>query len=282
MKSRTRLVTALTGVVLALTLWSMGRLATAADIAHEVRQGSGQTSGFLELGLRTSINRLPIVGLTNSEDDPTDTVLGLGVAINGMFEWRGFFTEAIFDSFGGLTLGYRAYQSDRGNFEVVVSNTLATLSADTDGFESIEDRDADIVGGFRSTLYFPNSILQLSLLSDVSSKHNGLSASAQWGRFWQVRNWNLHAMIGARYFSNQLADYYFGVSADEVSEQTQLYTAGGGTMAELEFGATLPLSEDWIFRSGLQIFRLPDSVFDSPLTLDREAYIFANSISYVF
>jgi len=281
-KSRTRLVTLLTSLVLIITLWSLGRLAQAADISHEVRQGAVQSAPFLELGLRLGAERVPIVGLAGDKDDPTNTSAGIEVLLNGMFEWRGFFGEVIVESFGGLTFGYRLHQSDSRNFEIVFSNTLPDLTPDTAGFESIEDRDADLVAGFRSSFYFPKSIVQLSLLGDVSDRHGGFTAAAQWGRFWQVRNWNLHAIAGARFFSENLTDFYFGIRPDEVSELTPLYTAGSGLMTELEFGATLPLSQDWIFRSSVQFFRLPDAIVDSPLTLGRSAYVFSNSINYVF
>ncbi|MBX2824553.1 MAG: MipA/OmpV family protein [Gammaproteobacteria bacterium] len=282
MKRYRNLVTMLAGVVLVGTVWSLGRLAQAADIAHEVRQGAGQSAGFGELGLAASIHRIPIVGLSDNEKDPADASLSFGLLLNGMIEWRGFFAEAIFDSFGGIALGYRLYEDERRSLEFVLSNTLAELTTETEGFETIEDRDADLVAGLRSSFYLPNSIIQVSLLSDVLDTHGGFSASAQWGRFWQVRNWNLHAMVGARYFSNKLTDYYFGVSPAEVSAMTPLYTAGGGTMAEFELGATLPLKEDWIFRTGVQLYQFPDAIADSPLTLKDQAYLFNNSINYVF
>lgn len=268
-------------VILSLSC-GIARDAWAADISREVRQGHEQTDGFLELGLNASIFRLPIVGLTDNEKDPEKGNFSLGLVINGMYEWRGFFAELLYDSFGGITLGYRALRSKNGSLELVVTNTLAELDPDTEGFETIQTRAPDAVVGLRSSWYLPNSIAQVSLLTDASDTHNGFTASAHWGRAWQVRNWNLHAMIGMRHFSKNVSDYYFGVSPEEVSDNTPLYSATSGTMAELDLGATVPINENWLFRSGLQAYRLPGSVVDSPLTSERVAYEISSGFFYVF
>lgn len=271
----------LTALFLAVPFGQM-RESMAADISREVRQGVEQTHGFLELGLNVGYFRLPIAGLIDSDYEPSEAHLGLGLVINGMVEWRGFFAEALYDSFGGVTVGYRALRNENSTLELVLTNTFAELDPEAAEFDSVQKRDPDIVFGLRSSWYLPNSIAQLSLLSDVSSTHNGFTASAQWGRTWQARNWNLHAMLGMRHFSRKVTDYYFGISPSESNDVTPVYNAKAGTMAELDFGAAVPLSENWLFRSGLQVYRLPGSVVDSPLTSERVAYEFSTGLFYVF
>ncbi|MBX2881960.1 MAG: MipA/OmpV family protein [Granulosicoccus sp.] len=265
-----------------VVLFDPTRQALAADISREVRQGQAQTDGFLELGLNLGFFRVPVVGLTDNDDDPTDPELSLGLIFNGMVEWRGFFAEALFDSFGGVTLGYRAIRDENRSFELVLTNTLHIAEPDTAGFENIETRDPDAVFGLRSSWYLPNSIAQFSLLTDVSDTHNGFTASAHWGKTWQIRNWNLHAMTGLRHFSEKVSDYYLGVPIDQVSTEAPAYQARAGTLVEFDLGATVPLNENWIFRTGLQVYRLPGSFVDSPLTSARVAYEISNGVYYVF
>ena len=50
----------------------------------------------------------------------------------------------------------------------------------------------------------------------------------------------------------------------------------------VEFGATYPISEKWVFRSFLRRVQMDSSVTGSPLILDNHGDVVATSISYVF
>lgn len=257
----------------------------AADIATEVRQKiDGDTTGFLEFSSALSYFRVPIVGFADDSDQrPQDARGGLHLGLSGMLEWRGFFIEAVQESSSNGAIGYNAWENDSSRVALLLTSQIGGYGpADVTGYESVRDRDSDLQFGLRSTHYRDNNIVQLELLGDVTGRGGGLIASWQFGHFWQVRNWNAHALLGMRYFSSNTIDYYFGIDADEISALTPRYQADSGFLTSVEVGAALPINEKWVFRTAASIERLPDSVAESPLVKGRVAYDLNVGVYYVF
>lgn len=264
-----------------LSMW-VGSATAATDISREVRHGRDATNGFVELGLALGAARFPIAGASPNTKDADDINGSLGIVLNAVGSWNGLFAELLYDSFGGVALGYHLIDNDNISLDVLVTNTFGYLDPEQEGFETIEERDADGVAGIRGNFYLGNSIIQLSLLSDISDTHDGHSASLQWGRYWQVRNWNLHLIGGARYFSDRLNNYYFGISESESTDALPQYQADAGWMGEVEIGATVPLNENWVFRSRLQVVGFDEAISDSPLALDNNGFFTDAALIYVF
>jgi outer membrane scaffolding protein for murein synthesis (MipA/OmpV family) len=119
-------------------------------------------------------------------------------------------------------------------------------------------------------------------MADVSNAHEGVIGAVHVGRQKQIRNWNLHGLLGARLFSDKVADYYMGVSPDEATADIPEYRAKAGVLPSIQVGATLPLSEKWIFETQVQYTHLPDSISDSPLAQGDAIYAAQVGVSYVF
>jgi len=60
------------------------------------------------------------------------------------------------------------------------------------------------------------------------------------------------------------------------------YKASDAILGSLEFGATRPINENWIFRSNVSAYRLPDSIVDSPFVTERLAWLLGVNAVYVF
>ncbi len=254
----------------------------STDIAYEIRQGSDASVTF-ELGFQAILADIPIVGLVNDNPEtPTGGRIDIGLMFEGRAEWKGLFAETNSNSFSNFALGYSPWSSDTASIDLVLSEGLGPYDPSIGEFESVENRTSDLVVGIRSTHNLENTLVQLEIYSDVSGKHDGQMAALQVGKFRQVRNWNLHGLVGMRYFTDNMLDYYFGISDQESTENIPVYEASGGTLATLEIGATLPLKDRWIFRSTLEGLYLPDSVSDSPLADGRLGVIASTSVSYVF
>lgn len=256
--------------------------AHAADISHEVRDA--RTGGFLEAGIGLVYDKVPLVAFDQeSLEDVDKGTLGLQIQLDGRIEWRNFFAETIEASFSDVALGYRAWENHNNTIELVFSSQFSKYEPQTvSGFESLESRAADFTLGFRSLHQYDDVSLQLELGHDIANSHNGVIAAALIGRSWQVRNWSTHAVMGLRFFSDDVIDHYFGVSQSEATESVVAYTAGSGTLASADFGAVVPINENWLFRTNLTVDRLPDSVVRSPLATGRVAYGLAARFIYVF
>ena len=279
MKIKIALVMQALAIVLPVTLIPLN---ATADIAHEVIQQS-VTSGYLEANSALQIRRIPIIGADNSNTDPESPEVNLSLGLSGRLEWRGFFIEAVRESSNNGIIGYDAWENENSRVALIITSQLGGYSPGTvTGYESVGSRDTDLQFGIRSTHYTGNNIVQLEALSDISGRDEGVVASAQLGRYWQIRNWNVHALVGARYFSSSTIDYYIGIDADEVSAATPAYQASNGIVASVKVGASLPLTEHWVFRTSLNMERLPDSVVESPLVTARSSYVAEAGFHYVF
>jgi len=253
-----------------------------ADIAYEIRQGSEKSVSF-ELGFAAALIYIPIVGwVTKDAEDPTGAVLELGLLFNGRAEWKGLFVETNSDSFSILAAGYTPWRNETTRVDLVFTDGLGRYEPRIGEFESVNNRSSDLMAGIRVTHTAGNTLAQLEGYSDVSGKHDGHMVAVQVGKFRQVRNWNLHGLVGARYFTGNMLDYYFGISEEESTASIPLYEASGGTLATLELGATLPVGDGWIFKATTEGLYLPDSVTESPLADGNLGVIVSTSLSYVF
>lgn len=270
--------------LLALSLAGMlaSGWATANDIAREVRAGRDQAAsydgGFLELGLVVEVFSNPLMGLSE-EDNGVD----IGIALNGEYQWRGLFVEANTESERGLVLGYNLARGERWLLDIIGSNQHDEISEDMDDrLEGLRDRELDFMLGLRSTHYFGSNIFQLEWMRDISDRHEGVAVNASLGKFWQVRNWNVHAILTYRHKSARVMEYYVGVREDEVTDRFSAYSPGAGHISGLEVGITLPLSEKWILRSTAQYFALSDAMSESPLATEDAGGILLTSVTRVF
>lgn len=278
-------ITTLPGTALAAALCFClaSQFVYATDIAREVRQQQSETTGFLEANTGIQLRRIPIIGGEDDSENPEDAHVNVTLGLSGRLEWRGFFIEAVRESSNNGILGYDAWANENNRVALVITSQLGEYDpATVPGYETVRRRKNDLQFGIRSTHYKGNNIIQLELLGDVSGRNEGLMASWQFGRYWQIRNWNTHALIGARYFPSKTLNYYVGIDADEVSPNTPQYQARSGLVSMAEVGAAIPLNENWVFRTSFSAERFPDSVVNSPLITARMSYVVEAGFHYVF
>jgi outer membrane scaffolding protein for murein synthesis (MipA/OmpV family) len=255
----------------------------AGDIANAVRQGGGipdaSDGGYVEVGGGALYLESPIYGVPEDGQEETVPIL----TVNARYQFKGLFVEAFSESENSLNLGYNAWNSDHWLFDIIMSNQHYELSEEvSDKLAGLRRRKADMMSGVRFTGYYGSYITQLLLLHDISDTHHGHVGNFNIGRGWQARNWNLHALVGARYRSKKVNDYYFGVRDYEASEQFPAYEAGDGTYYMAELGITYPVNENWVFRSFVRHTQLPDDLMGSPLIVDDKLLFFATSLNFVF
>ncbi len=250
--------------VASLILW-LGLLVLApvhaADLSRDIREGrldnSGEVSAFLELGLSVGYEDLPVVGA----DEVT-----LGLSFGGHISWRGFFVDVLQESYSGFQIGYSLFNNDFLSVDLLGAVTELSVDDDlSEELDSLRNREPGLNAGIRSTFYRGDNLFQFELLKDATNEHDGYLMSVFAGRSWLYNNWNLHTIIGARYWSQEVLDYFVGVREDEASERFPAYQAESGTVMVAEAGVTYPLNEHWIFRGTVSSWKLSDSIENSPL-----------------
>jgi len=245
--------------------------AYAADIAREMQSSNGDNGSFAEVGVLFLGARVPLVGFIDAkvhDDDPNKVLYSLDLGLQGRLAYKGVFAEVIQESFNNITFGYSITNTENFSLDFIATQSFDGVErSQAKGFETITDRKGDVNLGFRSIVYNGRNVFQFGLTSDVNDAHGGFMFSAQYGRQFQVRNWNLHSLIGTRYFSEKMIDFYFDVSEAEATDTLPSYSSSeGGFLPTLQLGATLPLNEHWVLRATGEYSYLPGTVRKSPLS----------------
>ena len=257
--------------------------AAAEDVTRDVLQSDNRSSAYAEIGFGLAAGSLPLVGFNErSIEESDDVFLILDGSLEGRIQYKGFFAEVIEDSFSNITLGYSLFDNDRGNLEIIATSLFFPLEySRIQGLESIEDRESDFDLGLRGSYFFNDSLLQLELVRDVARSHDGFIGAVHIGQQKQFLNWNLFALAGLRYFSDNVIDHILGVSADEATATIPEYRAKAGVMPSLQLGVILPISEKWTFYTKAEYARFPDSVSKSPLAQGNEMFLGRMGFNYL-
>jgi len=218
--------------------------ANAGEIGDDIQNPEAsvvsKNGGFLEIGISTTLARR-IDRRENPEDDGGSTV-GIGLTLSAGYRYEGLFFEASESGLDGLNFGVTLFETDRWSVDVLLANIDGRITLESDEpppptteaerNSAILERDnLFVAAGTRVTGYFGDNIVQFRLVSDWHGG-NGVLGSARVGRHWQVGNWNMRAIVGARFNSREFNNYVFGVSSEEQSERFTQYSAGSAVIPE--------------------------------------------------
>jgi outer membrane scaffolding protein for murein synthesis (MipA/OmpV family) len=112
--------------------------------------------------------------------------------------------------------------------------------------------------------------LHAQALSDFTGVHDGYELRMALVVPWQWGEQRWAATLGANYKSRQVLDYYYGIDARDVDDDTLFYSpASAGVERLLRLDWQKPLSRHWSLRAMLQYVELPREVHASPLVSDK-------------
>lgn len=256
----------------------------AADVVNDVARNNPQSSAYAAIGLAFSAYRIPLVGLSIDDEDIDNiskTNFEIPVVIEGRFQYKRFFAEIIDDSFSFATVGASVFDSESASLELIATGYFLTIERNgIEGYETIEDRHGDVSLGVRSSHFFSDSLVQFEVVADVA-EHKGVVAAVHFGKQKQIRNWSLYGLGGVRYFSEEAVDHLLGVSVRESTEIISVYKPGAAVHASLQLGATLPLSEKWIFKAKAEYGKFSKAIANSPLAAGDDMFIASVGLNYI-
>ncbi|MBC3766333.1 MipA/OmpV family protein [Neptunicella marina] len=274
---------------LALSAFCLSMVASqtlAKDIGQTLRDNSiesGFHNNYIELGMQAFYGTGPTFSETS------DHIAIINIIINGSYQWDDFFIEMHGEDARGLSLGYNAWNSENWSFDILASDSFGQSQYENRLWARQElkhwrDGGNWIVGG-RLMGYFGNNMVQFTLQHDATNDHKGNLASLVLGRSWQLRNWNVHSMIGVEFGDEKLNNFFVGVDKRRASYyDLPRYKSGNSISYSAEIGVTYPISEDWVFKAATRVTSLDDSIVDSPFyqTKKSSAVSVRTSINYVF
>lgn len=270
--------TVLSGLLLIFLLCLVLQTSIAADLSRNLREGrtdvENRNGGYLELGAGYEYRDLPIVGINSS-------VISLQFGLHA--EWNGAFLDISAESFSGFQLGYNFYNNGWLSVDVLGAVTEVAINDDlSEDLEPLRNRDAGINLGFRATASRGDNMFQFEMFRDISNDHGGHVLSSFAGRTWFYRNWNLHAIVGGRYWSEDVMDYVVGVRPDEANERFPVYRPPSGFALVAELGATYPIAENWVFRGTLSRWKSSSGLSDSPFITDDDSTSLQTNLYFVY
>lgn len=146
----------------------------------------------------------------------------------------------------------------------------------------IPDRDFAVELGVELLASGDWGSLTIDVFGDVSDTHNGFEAAAWYSRLWSRGQWVVEAGLGATYADAGFNDYYWGVRASEASGPLPAYQAGEGIDVTGRVGVRYFVNRSWVAAVVVEVERLNDETFASPLVDERNVVGVFAGVGYRF
>lgn len=241
-------------------------------------------------------------GLGSYESPLREEQNGLILAINGRYQRKGFFAELGIGSSGSFgpptltTLGYNFYGTEHWNLDVLYAITDGTSEFIYEvGGEAKRLSTLPVSGaGLRALGSWGNTTLQLVGLHSFNSEFRPdaeLGYAALWlGHRWQIKNWSLNGLVGAKYRSSSLMNYQFGVIESEADMVVGAYEPSSGVDYTAQIDLTYPVRKNLLFQVYSSYTQFSDEMLDSPIikhvresdNRPEKEQVFGVLVQYVF
>ncbi|MED5526756.1 MAG: MipA/OmpV family protein [Pseudomonadota bacterium] len=139
--------------------------------------------------------------------------------------------------------------------------------SDDQRMKRLDDRKFSVLGGVRATHKAKWGLLEGTLATDVSGRHDGQYAELAY-KYPVIRNarFQLTPGLGLAYYSDDYADYYYGVSGGEsLRSGFAEYHPGSATNSFATLDMNWKFASQWLAVASLRYTWLDDSLSDSPI-----------------
>ncbi len=204
------------------------------------------------------------------EDKKKDS--GKTLFLNARYQWESrLFVEASFYRVlnTGLNVGYNVYNTENWNFDVttLIGHGEVEAGLYDEGKLFYKKSAITRMAGLRATGAFDKTTVQFVVapISSNSDYDNQIYVSAWLDRSFQYKNWLLYGAVGLEYRSQEMLDYYYGISDDMATKNFAAYTPNAGIDVTAEVGASYPIRRNWLFETYYRYTDLSDGVTQSPI-----------------
>jgi outer membrane protein len=138
-------------------------------------------------------------------------------------------------------------------------------SADSDFLAGMDDRRFSLDGGFAASWRGDDfGQIEFSVATDVLDRSGGHEAELSYTALFDVGGWTFVPAVAAKWQSEDLVDYYWGVRADEALPGRPAYRADAALLPELSLLVTRRFGA-WTLYARVAHTWLPDEIADSPI-----------------
>ncbi|TQV88032.1 MipA/OmpV family protein [Aliikangiella coralliicola] len=139
------------------------------------------------------------------------------------YSWGPLFIE-------GGTLGSHIFGGDNWGIAAAIDGDFLgdTDRGDSNQLADMQELD-DVINGSIKMFYHQNwGAIELSLSKDISDNHDGSSASLSYSYVVELGNWEVIPSVGANWFSEDVSNYYYGVSLVDARANRPFYSPDSG------------------------------------------------------
>lgn len=197
---------------------------------------------------------------------------------------------------GGIEFGYHIQEKEDWQLDILIksymegfdSESLIEYGSGDDALKGLSKRDSIVGVALRYSYYTDDALLTLDIASaqagdDENGNHvQGFIFDSFYSYLIQHRNWDIYVGGGFTYYSQNIMDYYIGVSSIEANENRAEFTADEGYRTQLELYAQHPISESWSFNTGVTHSYFSSNVKESPLVDTNQVTQVMVGVLYVF
>jgi len=181
----------------------------------------------------------------------------------------------------GNSLGYLLTENNKLNFSLIGAPRFGGYSSgDSDALAGMEDRDWSIDGGLRMTWNAELFLLNVTAVTDLLGTHDGQEVKAVFSK--EFLKGGFTPRVGAKWFSSQMTDYYYGVEAPEATASRTAYEGDETFNYIAGFSAAYPLGDEWVVIGDFEYEALGSEVQDSPIVDTDDDYTAVVGLAYRF
>lgn len=145
-----------------------------------------------------------------------------------------------------------------------------------DGFEpgdsavlvGMEQREDSIDVGFEMEFTTPVGIFEIEALTDALGRHGGQELNVSWNAPLILKRSVIQFQLGYSLKSADLADYYYGVRADEIAPGRPQYDVGSTGTWQVGVRGSQRISRQMLFLYSAQYERFSSAIRSSPIVDD--------------
>jgi len=208
--------------------------------------------------------------------------------------YKGFFIQTDrhrTSTFSG-ELGYQLIERDDWGLDIIAKVYLHGFDPESiehnndkkhPGFEKLKDRNFGAGIALRYSYFDDDAYFSADLATlNPSGKNEGWLIDLYYSHLTVYQNWDIYSGVGLTYFSQEIVDYYAGVTEPESSAHYAVYQSGDGYKIEAQVFGLYPLSQSWAFTAGMTHSYYSSSFSQSPVGLRENVTLYKLGVRYVF
>lgn len=166
--------------------------------------------------------------------------------------------------------GFKLVNDDAQRLDVFLGRRLEGFPEDDipESLEGMEARNTTVDLGFAYRRTLPWGTLRASVMHDVGGVNHGSELRAGYSYDWRGDRWLLRPDLSVAWRDSKLNNYYYGVRADEATDERPAYEPGSGVNVSLGLYGSYAIFENWRLLGGVSVTQLDSSVRDSPIIRD--------------